>query len=364
MAQTLPLASPAALVPSDVPPPAQLTAIDATPFGQGLNLRLTLTGSAGYEWHRLPDDRWYVDLKNVQLALTEQPAALNDPSVLALRVKQLTTDPIPVVRVALSLASPRQIDLVPFDGGLTLAVNPQDDATFQKVGYGQIGTGPVVSAAVPVPAESPAAVAPGWKFAGPAVLNPKLIVIDPGHGGSDSGAEHNGLVEKDLTLDIARRLRTLLLARGWQVKMTRDTDVDVFGVDASAHDELQARCDVANQAGARMFVSVHINSFTSSSLNGTTTYYYKGSDLPLAQAIHRRLIDALGTKDDGVRKENFYVIHHSSMPATLIETAFLSNPDDAALLRSSAFLQKVAASIADGIGDYASGNAPGVSDGS
>jgi N-acetylmuramoyl-L-alanine amidase len=184
-------------------------------------------------------------------------------------------------------------------------------------------------------------------------MNSRLIVIDPGHGGSDSGARQNGLTEKLITLDVSQRLRTLLVARGWNVKMTRETDTDVFEPNDSAHDELQARCDIANAAGARLFISVHVNSFTSSELNGTTTYYYKGRDRAPAEAVQRRLIAALGTKDDGVRKADFYVIRHAAMPAMLIETAFMSNPDDASLLRSSSFLQKIASAVADGVGDYA-----------
>jgi N-acetylmuramoyl-L-alanine amidase len=152
-----------------------------------------------------------------------------------------------------------------------------------------------------------------------------------------------------------------LVARGWQVQMTRTTDVDVYQPNDSAHDELQARDDIANQAGARLFVSVHTNSFSGSGPNGTTTYFYKGIDRAFADAIHRRFQGAaLGTKDDGVIKNNFYVLVHSNMPAVLIETAFLSNPDDYALLSSPAWLQKIAQAIADGIGDYAgspSGNA-------
>ncbi len=90
-----------------------------------------------------------------------------------------------------------------------------------------------------------------------------------------------------------------------------------------------------------------------SSVNGTTTYYFKAIDRPLAEFVHRRLIAVLGTKDDGVQKDNFYVIHHTAMPAILIETAFDSNPSDAALLRSPDFLQRVAGAIADGVADYA-----------
>lgn len=135
--------------------------------------------------------------------------------------------------------------------------------------------------------------------------------------------------------------------------MTRDTDRDVYGPNASDVAELQARVDVANNAGARMFVSIHANSSTSSVPSGTTSYYYKPQDRPLAAAIQARLIALLGTKDDGVVRERFYVIHRTTMPATLIETAFVSNADDAARLRSPNFRQQIAVGIADGIKDYA-----------
>jgi len=133
----------------------------------------------------------------------------------------------------------------------------------------------------------------------------------------------------------------------------------VYAPNDSAHDELQARCDVANNAGARLFISVHTNSFTTGVLNGTTTYYYKSDSYGLADAVHARLAANLPTQDDGIRKENFYVIHHTNAPAILVETAFLSNSGDARYLKSSAFIQSVATSIADGVGDYASPPADG-----
>jgi len=257
------------------------------------------------------------------------------------------------------LPSQRTVNLVPTASGLTIAIGAQDDSGTQKVGMGELLPGRLYTGIVPLPPiQAPAGMSDeNWKFGRGVATNPKLIVIDPGHGGSDTGAEHNGLVEKDLNLDISKRLRAILLARGWQVKMTRDTDVDVFGPNASAHDELQARDDIAIKAGARMYVSVHSNSFTSSSLSGTTTYYFRPDSYPLAQAVHARLA-ALPTKDDGIRKDNFYVIHHSTMPAILVETAFLSNPGDAGLLKSEAFLQRIAGCIADGIEDYASNSQP------
>jgi N-acetylmuramoyl-L-alanine amidase len=89
-----------------------------------------------------------------------------------------------------------------------------------------------------------------------------------------------------------------------------------------------------------------------------TTYYSKPIDAPLAANVQRRLAMNLGTTDDGTVKSHLYVTLHSTMPAVLIETAFLTNPDDYAKLSSPDWRQKVAQSIADGIGDYA-GSPPG-----
>ena len=116
---------------------------------------------------------------------------------------------------------------------------------------------------------------------------------------------------------------------------------------------LQTRCDVANNAGARLFISIHINSAPNESAHGTTVYWYKPQDAALAQAIERSVIPLAGTQDDGTRHENFYVVRHSTMPAVLIETAFATNPGDVALLRQPSFLQNVAQGIANGVKAYA-----------
>jgi len=333
--------------PSVSPAGPLVTAVDVeNPAPDSLLVHVAVSDSAAFEWHRLGDDRFYIDVRATLVSAGRDdrpPVAF----VQSLRIRQLQTTPSPVVRVALTLSPNRRIDVVPDDRGVTLAVADVDagGAFVAQVGSGQTG------AAVPVAPASVTPVPSDWKFG--AATNPRLIVIDPGHGGSDTGAMRNGLVEKDLTLDIAMRLRTLLIARGWLVKMTRDRDVDVAAPNASDVAELQARVDVANASGARMFVSVHVNSSTSSSPNGTTTYYYKPEDQPLAAAIHRRLLPVLGLKDDGVQKERFYVIRHTTMPAALVETAFMSNSDDAAHLRSPSFRQGVAQGIADGIKDFA-----------
>jgi N-acetylmuramoyl-L-alanine amidase len=116
---------------------------------------------------------------------------------------------------------------------------------------------------------------------------------------------------------------------------------------------LQTRCEVANAANARLFISIHVNSAPVSSARGSTFYWYKPQDAPFAQALERAVVAAAGTQDDGVRHENFYVVRHTTMPAVLIETAFVTNPSDVELLRQPSFLQNVAQGIANGVKAYA-----------
>jgi len=351
---------------ADTLPTATITSFVEQPGDRTFTLRVNFVGALTYEWHRLSDNRWYVDLKPAALVVEPADETLDDPTVTGLRIKSFIgpTDHLPTVRIALTLTSPRTVELDPSSAGVTIVAGAYDDTNGLRSDVGEIADGRLVTAIVPLPPPpSPVAeVTPNpqstWKFTPPAGNNSRLIVIDPGHGGSDFGAMHNGLVEKELNLDIARRLRAILVARGWQVKMTRDSDVDVYQPNDSAHDELQARCDIANNAGARLFISVHSNSYTDGSQSGTTTYYFTPESYRLAQAVHERLAGSLPTKDDGIIKNNFYVIHHTKMPSVLIETAFLSNAADAELLHSSAFLQKIAAGIAAGVGDYTSGGPP------
>ena len=189
-------------------------------------------------------------------------------------------------------------------------------------------------------------------------LKGRVITIDAGHGGSDAGAiGPTGVTEKSVTLNIALRLQKLLEAEGATVYMTRTTDTEVSpkGAKASDIEELQARCDVANQANSDIFVSIHNDSFTNGAAKGTTGYYYaRGSakSRTLADDIRKAVIDELGTESRGTQSCNFYVVKHTDMPATLVEVAFISNPSEEKLLASDEGAQKAAQGIADGIADY------------
>lgn len=183
----------------------------------------------------------------------------------------------------------------------------------------------------------------------------KIITIDPGHGGSDSGAVGpNGYTEKEGAFVISQKVASILNQSGAKVVMTRDSDVDVYGPNASARNELQARVDVGNNANSDIFVSIHCNAFVNPAANGTQTFYYGSSyqGQRLAQSIQEKMIEANGLRDRGISTCNFYVVKHSYMPAVLIETAFITNYDEEALLSDDEWQTTMAKAIAEGINEY------------
>lgn len=180
----------------------------------------------------------------------------------------------------------------------------------------------------------------------PAALG-KTVFIDPGHGGSEIGAKAaSGLKEKDVNLGISLRLRDLLTAGGYKVIMSREDDLTVG---------LKERPNQANAAGADIFVSIHNNASTDSRDNGTEVWYYNSNpgSPKLAEAIRAAAKQGVGLRDRGVKNwEPFVVIKYTTMPAILFEGAFLSNPDEAALLADPNFRQRVARALYDGIAAY------------
>ena len=191
-------------------------------------------------------------------------------------------------------------------------------------------------------------------------LKGKVICIDPGHGGSDVGSighlKNKEIYEKDITLSIAKPLRDMLTAAGAKVVMTRSTDKDVYGPFADATTELQARCDIANEAHAAAFISIHIDSIGNPEIDGTTTYYYAGSrnknTLLYAQIMHQSTLDGLSIPDRGVRSNNFYVNAHTTMPSILIELGYISNQHRLEMLTSSWAPKMIAASLFNGFVNY------------
>lgn len=220
------------------------------------------------------------------------------------------------------------------------------------------------------------------------------IVVDAGHGGKDPGAiSRGGLEEKFVTLDIAKRVASLLKAEGAQVEMTRSTDVFI---------PLEKRVDITNDVSADIFVSIHANANPSRSMKGFEVYYLspavsdfsraaassKRRRLKLADSffgepssnlkatiwdmmytysraeaveLSRSICHAVGSTIDvkvlGVKNANFCVLRGAAIPAVLVEVGFLSNPQEAERLNSGIYRQKLARGIVDGIREYAMGQA-------
>ena len=187
-------------------------------------------------------------------------------------------------------------------------------------------------------------------------LQGRKIVLDPGHGGSDSGARGpGGLLEKDAALAIAKNIERILRSSGAIVTMTRTDDRDVYGPLASDRNELQARVDVGNaDPGNEIFVSIHCDAFTSPTAHGTSAFYYQPSfrGKLLAESIHNEIVAATDLASRGAKAARFYVLRNSSMPATLIETAFISNYQEEALLGNPEFQYKIALAVCRGICQY------------
>jgi N-acetylmuramoyl-L-alanine amidase len=216
----------------------------------------------------------------------------------------------------------------------------------------------------------------------PGTVPVQTIVVDAGHGGHDPGATHHGLREKDLTLDIARRLSTELQSRGFSTVMTRDRDEFI---------SLSRRPAIANRIPADLFVSVHINANRSRRVSGIEVYYPRESvvdtsasfppevrpeevalptttikhvlwDLALSKSrrhswklgshICRTMRHQLGVTCRGVKSARFVVLKESHLPAVLVEVGYMSNQAEASRLATSSYRQAVAQAIAEGVVSY------------
>ncbi len=172
-----------------------------------------------------------------------------------------------------------------------------------------------------------------------------VVVVDPGHGGPDPGAVGiGGLREKDIVFPISLEVASLLEQQGIRVVLTRVDDRDLG---------LEPRVQLARQVRANLFVSIHANAISLSrpDVNGVETYYYE-SGLGLARAIHQTLVGSTGSRDRGVRRARFYVLRHTSMPAVLVETGFVTGAEDAPRLADPGFRSRIAAGIAQGVLNY------------
>lgn len=176
-------------------------------------------------------------------------------------------------------------------------------------------------------------------------LQGKRIVIDPGHGGKDSGTigvKHK-TYEKILTLSTSLIVAAMLQEAGAEVILTRSHDVYL---------ELSERVNISNQQKADLFISIHYDYGTKNSSGIISFYYSEARDRRLADTVQRQLTASTGMQDSGVRKGNFYVIRENNRPSLLLELGYVSNPDEEELVRTTDYQQKVAKGIVKGLSDY------------
>ena len=186
------------------------------------------------------------------------------------------------------------------------------------------------------------------------------VAIDPGHGGYDGGARarESGVWEKEVTLQIAQQVEQTLAERGAAVLLTRTEDsclVEDGSGKARKRADLQARLDMAQAAGADVFLSIHLNEYRDRTESGPQVFYQHGADAGrlLAGAMQEALIREL--KPARVRQANagdYYVLRNTALPAALVECGFLSNAEEEKLLLDETYQRRIAQAVAGGLENW------------
>lgn len=316
--------------------PATIQSVELTDNGTQLLIRADQVISATTGWDR-SSGLFRITIANAKLANEVQKPTL-DPNSSILKLR-LQSQPPNTVVILIQPAS-----------GVTLSVLNQEGDKFLALKlqrYRQIR--PIVNLPPLSPPKQPLpdlnSSQPQTRPRRPVRQGKIVVIIDPGHGGKDSGAIGiGGVQEKNIILPIGKRIAEILERNGIQVIMTRDSDYFVT---------LPGRVRIAEQANASVFVSIHANSAGENrpEVSGLETYHYD-TGLTLARIVHSKILQSLNIRDRSVRRARFYVLRKNSMPAILVETGYLTGRDDVAKLRTSAYQNQMAEAIAQGILQY------------
>ena len=186
------------------------------------------------------------------------------------------------------------------------------------------------------------------------LLNQRVIVLDPGHGGLDNGATVAGVDEDTLNLKISFALKEELESRGATVYMTRTDDQDMTrrNYNYSKQDDMYLRALKIDEYQPDLFLSIHLNSSNSSAWGSQVFYYKKSEDgKRLADSIHNQMKTLTGTRKN-ISSSSFYILRATQSLGVLIECGFLSNDNERGQLKSRSYHKKLATVISDGIQDY------------
>lgn len=190
----------------------------------------------------------------------------------------------------------------------------------------------------------------------------RVVAIDPGHGGEDPGvcAENNRVLEKDINLQIAKRLQGYLESLGAKVILTRDTDQDYFpprgqrGKKTAKQVDLDHRLELVRQGGAQVFLSIHLNAIRQPSCRGAEAFFQRGNveGQRLAQALQARLHQVPTMNRRVAKPADFYLLRNLDIPAVMLELGYLSNPQERYQLSSSRYQMHLVRAIAQGLCAY------------
>ena len=187
-------------------------------------------------------------------------------------------------------------------------------------------------------------------------VSPRVaVVIDPGHGGDDPGKIGvNQAKEKDVNLEIARKIKKRLEKKGWEVVMTREKDEmlgDPQAGNKKIHD-MKARVEIINKTMPQAAVSIHQNSYQDEQIRGAQVFYYSHSEegKRMAEQMQKALltVDETNTRQ-AKANDTYYLLKRTEVPTIIVECGFLSNPEEAAKLTDTKYQKKMADAITKGI---------------
>lgn len=187
--------------------------------------------------------------------------------------------------------------------------------------------------------------------------NNRVILIDPGHGGEDAGASANGVSEKDINLNVAKKLRDFAESKGDRAVMTREEDVSICEGKFKKAEDLRKRREMAKESGADIFVSIHMNKFPQEKYKGAQVFYSAENEdsRRLGEAIQKALIENMNDGNTRVAKKSdgkVYILNNVEIPSVIVECGFLSNGEEAENLQKEEYQQKLAEAIYSGIEAY------------
>lgn len=185
----------------------------------------------------------------------------------------------------------------------------------------------------------------------------QVVLIDAGHGGVDPGAVGKISLEKDITLNVSKRLQLLIQQAGGKPVMVRETDVDLGssqGLAKRKREDLAQRIQLAKDSEADVYLSIHVNSSPNHSLTGPQVFYHEGSPegKMLAEAIQTELNKLAGTKRVAKADQDLFILKKAEQAAATVEVGFLSNPQEEQILNETDYQHQLSVAIYQGLSEY------------